>query len=244
MAEMPGAEIPETERLMAAIDATWPAAEMRAEGGWILRRGAGGGQRVSAARGMGDPALAEAMMRTWGQDPIFSLTPAEAELAEMLEARGYICHDPVALYIAPVARLWSGGDETAMLLRCQSPLALVDEIWSAGGIGPDRRAIMARCVLPKTTLLSRAGDHLSGCAFVAVDQEIAMIHAIEVRQDLRRQGAGARLLRGAARWAGEQGATFLALAVTEANGPANALYQKLGMEVVGHYHYRIPAKGS
>jgi hypothetical protein len=26
--------------------------------------------------------------------------------------------------------------------------------------------------------------------------------------------------------------------VTEANRPANALYASLGMEIVGHYHYR------
>lgn len=237
-------EMPDAERLMTAVDATWPAAEFLRQGGWVLRRGAGGGQRVSAARGLGDPAEAEAQMRAWGQDPIFSLTPGEAELDTLLTTRGYVINDPVAFYATRVERLWTGGDETAMLLRCDSPLALVDEIWTAGGIGPERRAVMARCSAPNITLISRAGDHLSGCAFVAVDHDVAMIHAIEVRQDLRRLGAGERLLRGAARWAEENGARWLSLAVTEANSPANTLYQKLGMEIAGHYHYRILPKGT
>ncbi|MEM8790373.1 MAG: GNAT family N-acetyltransferase [Pseudomonadota bacterium] len=238
------AALPDAERLMAAIDATWPAAEFREQGGWVLRRGAGGGQRVSAARGSGDIAEAEETMWAWGQAPIFSMTPKDSDMDAALAERGYKIHDPVALYAAPTDRLVDGEDETAKLLRCESPLALVDEIWDAGGIGPARRAIMERCMCPKITLISRAGDRLSGCAFVAIDRDVAMIHAIEVRSELRRKGAGARLLRGAARWAGERGAGSLALAVTEANTAANTLYQKLGMEVVGHYHYRVLPKGS
>ena len=35
--------------LQAAMDATWPAAAMHRAGPWMLRNGAGGGKRVSAA---------------------------------------------------------------------------------------------------------------------------------------------------------------------------------------------------
>ncbi len=60
---------PDAHRIMAAIDATWPPAEFRSAGSWLLRRGAGGGQRVSAASTTdqaADLAPAEAGMRAWG----------------------------------------------------------------------------------------------------------------------------------------------------------------------------------
>jgi GNAT superfamily N-acetyltransferase len=65
------------------------------------------------------------------------------------------------------------------------------------------------------------------------------LHALEVPVALRRQGAARNILGRAASWAGEQGATRLALAVTAANGPARALYGSVGMRAVGEYHYRI-----
>ena len=66
-----------------------------------------------------------------------------------------------------------------------------------------------------------------------------MIHAIEVLAPLRRKGAARLLMEGAARFAAEQGAAWLALAVTEANVPARGLYARLGMAEAGTYHYRI-----
>ncbi|MEM0944344.1 MAG: GNAT family N-acetyltransferase [Pseudomonadota bacterium] len=223
---------------MAALDATWPAAEQVSRAGWDLRRGAGGGQRVSAARGMGDLAVAEAAMAAWGQAPVFCVAGDDA-LDAMLEAAGYLRHDPVVLYAAPVAALDDGRDETARVIRCQTPVARGAEIWQAGGIGPARLAVMERVRGPKSVLMGRDGDRPAGMAFVACDGEGAMVHAIEVLPGHRRSGVGERLLRGAASFAREAGAAWLSLAVTEANGPANALYGKLGMRPVGHYHYRV-----
>lgn len=241
---------PATGRLMAAIDATWPPAAFRAVGPWLLRRGAGGGQRVSAASledaataAAAELAPAEAGMRGWGQVPLFRITPEQDALDAALDAAGYAVKDPVALYAAPVGVLADGRDETVTVFRVATPLAIVDEIWDAGGIGPGRRAVMTRPAGPRVTLLARAQDRPVGAAFVAVDGEIGMIHAIEVARDHRRKGGGEILLRGAASFAAEAGATWLALAVTDANTPARALYRKLGMDEAGHYHYRIAGQG-
>ena len=100
---------------------------------------------------------------------------------------------------------------------------------------------MTRPAGPRITLLARADDRPVGVAFVAIDDNIAMIHAIEVVANHRRKGAGEILLRGAASFAAENGADWLALAVTEANAPARALYEKLGMRLAGGYHYRVKA---
>jgi GNAT superfamily N-acetyltransferase len=233
---------PDAGRLMTAIDVTWPAAECRSLGPWTLRRGAGGGQRVSAASAedeTADPAPAAEAMLAWGQTPLFRVSEVQAALDERLAGAGYRRHDPVVLYAAPVARLADGRDETARVIRVRAPLAIVDEIWLRGGIGPGRRAVMDRAPEPKLTLMARAEDRPAGAAFIGLAREVAMLHAIEVVPAHRRLGAGETLIRGAASFAVEHGAEWLALAVTEANAPARALYAKLGMAVVGRYHYRL-----
>jgi ribosomal protein S18 acetylase RimI-like enzyme len=105
-------------------------------------------------------------------------------------------------------------------------------------LGPARIAIMHRAFGPKTVILSRAADHPSGVAYIACHNHIAMLHALEVIPTLRRQRSAQNILRAAAHWAADQGAHTLALVVTQANDVARRLYQGLGMQVVGQYHYR------
>ena len=241
------AERPTNDRLMAAVDATWPAVELCRAGPWLLRRGAGGGQRVSAASiagsDLGELRLAENGMRAWGQTPLFQVTPQQSGLDQHLAEAGYSVKDPVAFYVAAVDTLTDKNPETVRVFRIATPLAIVDEIWEQGGIGPARRAVMTRPAGPRITLLSRADDRPTGVAFVAVDGEVAMIHAIEVASAHRRKGCGETLMRAAASFAATHGAAWLALAVTRANAPACALYGKLGMVSAGGYHYRTAPAG-
>ena len=97
----------------------------------------------------------------------------------------------------------------------------------------------ARCPSPKTAILARIKDQPAGVAFVALHKNIAMIHAIEVLPRFQRLGVGTNIMRAAAFWAQDHDAHTLSLLVTRANLPANALYTSIGMQVVGHYHYRL-----
>lgn len=223
----------------AALDATWPAAETLTLGSFRLRRGAGGGKRVSAASlegDLGDPGPAEAQMRAWGQVPLFVLW-GDSALDQALAARGYARIDPVVGYAAPVEAFQPPPRMTAF--SHWPPMEIVREIWAEGHIGPERLAVMERVQGPKAAILARSDDRPSGAGFVAVHGQTAMIHAVEVRPQLRRRGAGRHILQAAAAFAAEHGATTLALAVTEGNSAARALYSSLGMRVVEHYHYRI-----
>jgi len=115
----------------------------------------------------------------------------------------------------------------------------VREIWEDGGIGAGRIAVMDRAPEPKAAILARTGDHPGGVGYVAIHGRIAMVHALHVLTDQRRQGVATRILNAAAKWAQDRGAEVLGLMVTKGNHAANPLYAQLGMRVVGHYHYRL-----
>jgi N-acetylglutamate synthase len=226
------------------LDATWPAASVQHIGPWLIRQGQGGGSRVSAATAMSpvraeDRVIAEQAMQDLGQTPLFMIRPGDDALEADLAAAGYVVKDPVLAYAAPVTTLAARDLPTKTAFRSWPPLALQADIWADAGIGPARLAIMDRVVGPKASFLGRVQDHPAGCAFVACHGPQAMLHALEVVPAFRRHGLGRHLMIAAARWARDQGAETLALAVTRANRAAIALYTSLGMEVVGQYHYRI-----
>lgn len=231
--------MPDSTRLLSVLDRTWAPAEMVQTEGWTVRRGLGGGNRVSAASGSGDVSTAVAALAAMDQVPLFQLKPGQDDLDAQLQADGYQMHEPVVFYAAAVKDMVGEQSHMAAAYRCHCRPAIMEEIWRTGGIGPERLAIMDRVAVPKKLLLSRAGDRPAGAAFVGVDGDTAMIHAIEVLPQYRRKGSATLLLEVAARFAFEHGATWLTLAVTCANAEARALYERLGMQECGAYHYRI-----
>lgn len=235
--------LPDATRVLAAMEATWPPADTMRAGPWRIREGRGGGKRVSAATAedtiaAADIPTAEHKMRALGQTPLFMLRPGEAATDRLLGGRGYALVDPVTLYAGPVALFTHEPVRRMTAFTLWPPLAIMRDIWSAGGLGPERIAVMERVARPKTGIFARHTDRPAGVAFAAADGDVAMVHAIEVVPELRKQGVGTNILRLSAHWAQSQGASHIALAVTRSNESANALYSSLGLQVVGHYHYR------
>ncbi len=235
--------LPDQDRILRAIDATWPPAETFRRGPWLIRRGKGGGQRVCAATALQQPdaqdiPLAESEMQRLGQDPLFMLRPRDRDLDEMLAARGYRVVDPVLMMAARISEMTAGDSQPLDGIPAVAPLALMRGFWAENGIGPARLAVMERAQGPKTWLLTRHRDALGACAFVACDNDVAMMHALVVAPGHRRQGVARRMIGRAAIWAAENGARFLAVLVTGENLPARNLYAGQNMQVVGNYHYR------
>jgi len=228
--------LPSAATVQAAVEATWPPARYWTDGPFTLRDGAGGGKRVSATTATG-PVTAPQIARV--DSPLFCIRQGEDALDTLLEQAGYRIIDPVTLYAIPVADLIDPDLPTLAAICSDTPLAILREIWQEGGIGPGRIAVMERAPSPKTYLLGRINDRPAGAAFAAISDGLAMVHAIETRPRFRRAGVARAMLRRAADWAAHHGAAHLALAVTTANEPANALYSSLGMRPVGQYHYRI-----
>lgn len=241
---MRGLSLPSMPALFQAVDDTWPAAALHRVGPWLVREGQGGGKRVSSATTEApvtgaDIALAEAAHRDLGQVPLFMIRPGDDALDAMLEARGYRVVDPVHLRAAPL-----GGFAAPDLMYSfphWPPMAMCEDLWCETGIGPERQTVMHRVHGPATAFLACSPDRIdrvAGAAFAAISGQIAMIHAVEVLPRLRRQGSAHNILRSAAWWAQQNGAEWLALAVTCDNAAAGQLYASLNMAVVGHYHYR------
>jgi len=229
------------------LDATWPAAKITAAGPWAIRTGLGGGQRVSAATAVktvtkSDIAQARTMMAAIGQDSLFLIQPQDQRLDGWLEDYGYVRRDPTSVYVANVDDLTRTPPPHLSGFSMWPPLFIMTDIWADAGIGPQRLAIMHRVLGPKTAILARHGNRSAGALFVAMHGNAAMVHAAEVRSDMRRQGVGINMMLAAAQWAQDQGAAKIYLASTDANLAANALYGKLGMTIAGHYHYRVSKK--
>lgn len=225
--------------LFAAVDATWPAAEMHAVEGWTIREGRGGGQRVSAASGSGDIAVAEEAMIALGQDRLFMIQGEQTELDAALADRGYVVKDPVDLLVGDAAALAEGFKPKLDAIFAQFPMPILAEIWAEGGIGPARLDVMRRAVCDKTFVMGRIDARASAAAFVAASNGICMAHAVEVLARERRRGVAERMMRAAAWWGLRHGAETFCVLTTQANGGAQALYRKMGMETAARYHYRI-----
>ncbi|MBV7408395.1 GNAT family N-acetyltransferase [Maritimibacter sp. DP1N21-5] len=237
--------LPDARRLIDAVLATWPAASVQHVGAWTIREGQNGGSRVSSATEDWpvtevDLPAAEAAMRSFGQVPQIMVRDHEDKLDHLLETHGYAIKDPTNLYVIE-AKLLAGDGKLPMGggFAMWPPLGLIRDIFADGQIDAARQAVMERCPHPKTAMIERAGDYPGGAAFVAIDGDIAMVHALHVLPDARRKGVARRLLKRAAIWGLDHGAQMVGLAVTKGNHAANPLYASLGMSLRGQYHYRI-----
>lgn len=225
------------DRLFAALDATWPPASTRQVGTFELRDGAGGSKRVGATvlRGAFDAAVLDSMISEGAR--LFQVRAGQDDLDAALEARGYAVIDPTLHYTAPIATI-AEKPRPVSLLSCWPPLEIQRQIWADGGIGPRRIDVMRRACAPKQAFVARFRNRAAGVGFIAIHDGIAMLHALQIEPDFRREGVARYMVRGMADWARTNGATDFALAVTKANTAARALYAALGMTESVRYHYR------
>ena len=234
---------PSEAEILQIVDATWPAARYFESGPFTLRLGHDGGQRVSAASANGPASAseigaAERSMLALDQARLFMISGKDTALDSALEARGYAVKDPVTMFASPVEFLAQHDPKGVTAIRTKAPLEVMKEIWAAGRIEKGRLAVMDRAKGPKTCLLGRVDDRPAGAAFVAMHGDAAMLHALEILPAHRRKGLGLAMTAAAASWAAEHGAKTMSLVAVTANQAACGLYRQLGLQEIGHYHYR------
>ena len=235
---MSGTDTPGDLALMQALDATWPPQRVWHDGPFLMRDGAGGGQRVSATflKPGANPDEAIDLIHKM-ESPLFRVLEGDDDQARLLERAGLQRHDTTLFRVGPAADI-ATKPGPAKVFFGWPVLEAHRRVWAKGGIGPARIEVMQRAPGTKTALLGRLGDAPVATGFVAISGDIAMLHALEVLPEARRCGVGRTLTEAAADWAVSQGARWLGLAVTKANTGANALYEGLGLAHVGGYHYR------
>ena len=235
---------PTAHSLYGVNDATWPPVEMVRNGPFTLRRGGDGGQRVSSTSlwhqefNDADLDAAEKAMAEVDQPQLFMIRDNDQALDKALAARGYYVKDPVALYAGPSAKLAEHDPKGFTVIDVAEPMAVMAEIWEAGGIGTSRLNVMDRASGPKTCFLGRTDDQPAGVSFVACDGNIAMMHALEILPKLRRKGLALQMMGAMGAWAARNGADTFSLAALKQNDAACGLYHKVGMVKIGQYHYR------
>ena len=242
----------------------WPPLERQPLNGWTLRYSRGVTRRANSVLPIGwdeesnlDQSLAraETYYRDRGVSPRFQLSPAArpAALDQVLTDRGYRLTARTAVQTAllrSVAQrlgrsdLWrvsmaaspdpewlavyadaEGASETSLGVRQEIMAAILDR-------GCYVVAYDAAAPAPRGLPLPAAVG--SG---VAADGYLGIFNVVTVA-DQRRRGAAHAVMHGLVTWGVEQGADEVYLQVMADNGPALALYARLGFTTRYYYHYR------
>lgn len=226
--------------LFNAVDATWAPYAFHTHENWLVREGAGGGQRVSATTLLSEIhdyqiSIAVEKMASLGQTPLFMIRNTDEKLDAELHGLNYDIVDPVVILIAETQKLLRNPTNQMQAVQTLgAPNANVKSIWADGGINQGRLNVMARVEAPKTII--NAGQ--MGVAFAAAFNSIAMVHAVEVASAHRRKGVANALMYKAFQWAEEQNCKWVSVLTVRENIPARTLYENLGMVESAAYHYR------
>ncbi len=239
--------LPSLPKLYDVLEATWPAASCSDCGPFTIRDGQQGGKRVCAATAEDvvsekDIPTAEAAMQALGQDALFMVRAQEDAFDQTLAQAGYEVIDPVNIYVARAEDLATELPPRTVAIPAWGPLKIMEEIWARGGIGLGRINVMHRACSPKAGLINRWQDKPAGTSFIAMHDDITMLHALEILPEFRRAGLGRWAMRRAAFWTLQHGGEYLSVICTVDNEAANALYKGLGMTCQGRYHYRIKSE--
>jgi GNAT superfamily N-acetyltransferase len=247
------------ERMAAAH---WRGTEEEWLGGWLLRAAEGFTGRANSVLPLGDPGtpLDEALAavtrwyRARGLPPMVvlpipldsqarALSPAQALDHHLSERRWLTRPGPAFVMLAdlplgvPLSSLSAGREAKA------SPEP--DDAWAAryhyrgqAHLPPVARKVLTSA--PQQSFVSiRDGDEVLAIARLSIAGGWAGITAVEVHPDRRRQGLGVAITAAACLEAEQRGLSRVFLQVEVDNGPARALYKRLGFRDSHRYHYRV-----
>ncbi|WP_445403044.1 GNAT family N-acetyltransferase [Streptomyces sp. LE64] len=256
----PAADYPELARVAARA---WQPVESEQLGDWQLRAAGGFTRRANSVLPLGDPGLpldeALARVRRWYAArglPAYLQTAtgargAQEELCAALAERGWLREVSAEVRIAPLAPLAAAAPDPG---TPEDPGARVrlargfDEGWLGRyqrfrEPGPEVRAVLAAGPSVWFASVDGALDEpplaIGRCV---VDGRWAGFMAVEVAPRARRRGLGTAVMAALAGQALSEGASAAWLQVEADNGPALAMYGRMGFTPHhAYHHYRAPA---
>lgn len=249
---IPSASVPE---LMAVGARGWPAAETGRLGEWTLRASGGFTARANSLLPLGDPGipLAEAIGQVvrWYEDrglpPRVQLVPEEHALLEReLAGRGWTAERHAVIRVGALAPLADRAPDDRVTLSRVPDEAWLSRYNRADGDddGLPEAAWRVLAGGPSVWFATVAGGQPGGgeakpaaIGRCVVDGRWAGFAAIEVAPERRGEGLASAVMTELSRRALEEGASAAYLQVERDNGPARALYDKLGFADHHAYHY-------
>jgi GNAT superfamily N-acetyltransferase len=247
------------ERMAAAH---WRGTEEEWLGGWLLRAAEGFTGRANSVLPLGDPGMpldeALAAVTRWyrarGLPPMMvlptpldsqarALSPAQALDQHLSERRWLTRPGPAFVMLAdlplgiPLDRL-SAGRAVKASPEPDGPWAARYHYRGQAHLPPVARKVLTSA--PQQSFVSiRDGDEVLAIARLSIAGGWAGLTAVEVHPDRRRQGLGVAITAAACLEAEQRGLSRVFLQVEVDNGPARALYKRLGFRDSHRYHYRL-----
>jgi ribosomal protein S18 acetylase RimI-like enzyme len=248
--------IHDLERLAAAA---WPAAEVQALDGWLLRWNEGVTRRANSVwpNEAGEEltldqklAAVEDFYHGRGLPARYQICPAArpADLDALLAQHGYRQDAPTLVQVAPVGVVH---EQTRSCLGLDVAIGeRLTEDWFTTYCLAD--GIPEREQGPRRGILERIEDGVGFAAARLRTETIAVglgvsaggwlgLFCMGTRPEFRRRGAALAVLQTLAEWGGQRGAHDVYLQVMDNNAPARALYARAGLQTLYSYHYREKA---
>jgi GNAT superfamily N-acetyltransferase len=250
--EAADAGVLEIERL--AFDA-WPAAEVRALGGWRLRFNHGVTNRANSVwPGPGAGALpldariaeVERFYAERGAAACYQLSPAAdpASLDEALAERGYEAFSGVSVEVADAGRVVAAAARGEAEVSCDEALGddWFDLAGRRGRFQGDAtrvyRALLERLAGRAGFVSARAAGEVVAVGLGVAAPPWVGVFSMLTLPGWRGRRLGEAVLGAIAGWALDRGAEHLYLQVEADNAAARALYARAGFTPHYAYHYR------
>lgn len=227
----------------------WPAFVVADVDGWLWRYSGGGSKRANSVLAMGwrghdverSVELVEKLYDERSAPPQFNVSDVSdpPNLDRILEARGYIAHEPVTTLAKAVDRkAKKPADVLEEAMPSEGWMETYTSVISASR-KPQAPKLVARVPEPRAFFSCvRDGRVVSAGLGVAKDG-FAVVECMATKADARRSGGARSILAGIEAWAARQGARTLFLQAVTANAPAIALYTAAGYRRVMQNHYRV-----
>jgi GNAT superfamily N-acetyltransferase len=220
--------------------------------GWLLFLSPGKAKRgrsVNACFGSTLPlarkiAHCEAVYARHGLPLLFRVTPfaQPSGLDDALAAHGYVAFDETLVQSLALEAPPATAASPDLTLESPLPEAFVEAVGDMRGSPPAQRAAhlerIAQSPLDVTPVIAKRCGEVVGSGMVSIEDDIAGLFDIVVTPAQRRRGIGSAITAALLVRAWERGARHAYLQVTAANGPAVAIYRRLGFATRYAYHYR------
>jgi ribosomal protein S18 acetylase RimI-like enzyme len=227
----------------------WPALRTLHYDGWLLRSTGGDSRRVNSVNVLEPSTLplaekimtAEAIYARWGRKAIFRLTPlAEAEIDDLLVARGYTVNAPTFVQVA-ATKPFAVAERVRLFDRAEAAWTTA-ALQMRGLSGEPATAFVAQhgaVGIETAWALVEDKGRAAAVGAVGIERGWAGLHGIYVSSWARRQGLARLVSEALIGHAHAKGASQAWLQVEQNNAPALPLYESLGFRTLYAYHHRV-----